>query len=1008
MKNKIIAGLLSALMAFTVMPVAGAPAHANAGEPQVNAGELQANAGVPAINLVQNGDAPNLAGGQETSLWYGAYPQSRNASGGFNDDPVRWRILDNDRAKGRLFLLSDMGLDCRQYNEDHLSTTWKKCTLRSWLNRADSDESFINRAFSDTERAAIPTTQIDNPGYIAPGDHSTKDQIFLLSVAESENESYGFPADHRASEVRQVENTEYAKSKDPLQGDNGKGYWWLRSPGDQDGNHAAVVLNDGGVHELGYSVDTNGITVRPAFHLDLGSALFTSSAVGGKPSGTGAGALTELGENTTGEWKLTMKDRAHQDFKVTSVRTYDGKTLYIRYSGAATGGGEYISAIIKTSDGRVKSYGKLAPASGEANATVLLNIDGRMSAGDTLCVFNERCNADRETDFSSPLQEIPIPDPENTDDAVILADENGYVPGLIPTQGSRVYFGKYMQESLDGAKFYKNPVKWRVLWNDEVGGRILLLSDRNLDCKKYNEGYKSTTWETGPLRAWLNGTDGDGFAGAAFSGNEREAIATTRVRNRKADDYTPNPERPGMDGGNDTDDQIFLLSLSDVMNANYGFTGDYAADESRVALNTEYTEAIGDAWTGTDSSGFWWLRSPGYGGEYAATVAANGRLIPGGIEEDRDVIAIRPALNLNAGALLFISPAEGGRATAIGPDALDDPGRNPSGEWKMTLKDRAHRNFRVTSATTCDGKALDIRYAGAARGDGEYITALIKTSGGKVKYIGNLAAAREETGTTRVNIDGMMDAGDTLCVFNRQINEDRETDFSSPLQEIPIPAKLHDRKAATCTQPGTCRICGLTLEKPLGHSYGAWTRLNDKQHRRVCAHDSAHVEKANHVWDAGRVTRAATTTAAGVRTCTCAACRAAKTEAIPRLAKKANPLKVKGKTVKVKYSKLKKKNQSIKGAKAIAVTDPRGKVSYKKVSVTYAKAGSVNMSKKALKKYKKKAPKKIKIDPDTGRITVKKGLKKGTYRVTVQVRASGNAGYEPSAQKTATVKIKVK
>ncbi|MBQ9180227.1 MAG: hypothetical protein IJ132_05440, partial [Firmicutes bacterium] len=165
----------------------------------------------------------------------------------------------------------------------------------------------------------------------------------------------------------------------------------------------------------------------------------------------------------------------------------------------------------------------------------------------------------------------------------------------------------------------------------------------------------------------------------------------------------------------------------------------------------------------------------------------------------------------------------------------------------------------------------------------------------------------------------------------------------------------HDWKEATCTESKTCKSCGTTEGEALGHKYGDWTKLDANQHQRVCEHDANHIEKGNHKWDAGKVTTPATTTEKGVKTYTCTVCNATRTETIDKLAKKANPLKIKAKTATVKYKKLKKKSQTISRAKAITVSGAQGKLAYKKVSVTYTKAKSVKMSKKALKKYKKKA-----------------------------------------------------
>ncbi|MBR3149786.1 MAG: cadherin repeat domain-containing protein [Eubacterium sp.] len=100
---------------------------------------------------------------------------------------------------------------------------------------------------------------------------------------------------------------------------------------------------------------------------------------------------------------------------------------------------------------------------------------------------------------------------------------------------------------------------------------------------------------------------------------------------------------------------------------------------------------------------------------------------------------------------------------------------------------------------------------------------------------------------------------------------------------------------------------------------------------------------------------------------------------------KNNPLTAKGKTVKLKYSKLKKNKQTIARKKAIAVSNAKGTVTYKKV----------------------KGNKKITINKTSGKITVKKGLKKGTYKVKVKVKAAGNTYYK-AGSKTVTVTIKVK
>ena len=62
--------------------------------------------------------------------------------------------------------------------------------------------------------------------------------------------------------------------------------------------------------------------------------------------------------------------------------------------------------------------------------------------------------------------------------------------------------------------------------------------------------------------------------------------------------------------------------------------------------------------------------------------------------------------------------------------------------------------------------------------------------------------------------------------------------------------------------------------------------------------------------------------------------------------------------------------------------------------------------KKAVKS-KKKYAKKFTVNSKTGKITVKKGVRKGSYGLTIEVRASGDEKYKPAGQNlTVTIKVK--
>ena len=95
-------------------------------------------------------------------------------------------------------------------------------------------------------------------------------------------------------------------------------------------------------------------------------------------------------------------------------------------------------------------------------------------------------------------------------------------------------------------------------------------------------------------------------------------------------------------------------------------------------------------------------------------------------------------------------------------------------------------------------------------------------------------------------------------------------------------------EAPTHTKEGTktytCTACGETktekVEKLKEHSYGEWTKHDDKQHKHSCI--CGDTQYAVHTWDAGKVTKAATCKDAGEKLYTCTACGETKTEAIAK------------------------------------------------------------------------------------------------------------------------------
>ncbi len=201
--------------------------------------------------------------------------------------------------------------------------------------------------------------------------------------------------------------------------------------------------------------------------------------------------------------------------------------------------------------------------------------------------------------------------------------------------GDTVQFGSYEQDhDTDNGE---EAIEWLVL--DKQDGKLLLLSKAGLKVKTYNDEYAEVTWETCTLRGWLNDT----FYNTAFGTAEQERIVTAKV---KTED---NPES-GTEGGNDTEDKIFLLSAEEVL----GYFN--ANDLARRAKVTAYAQAYGGTvWDLLDSefadtigNGWWWLRTPGNNGNGSvAVVTPNGVIDYNGYKVDFFGKVIRPAFWLN-------------------------------------------------------------------------------------------------------------------------------------------------------------------------------------------------------------------------------------------------------------------------------------------------------------------------------------------------------------------------
>ncbi|MBR6091085.1 MAG: serine/threonine protein kinase, partial [Anaerolineaceae bacterium] len=185
--------------------------------------------------------------------------------------------------------------------------------------------------------------------------------------------------------------------------------------------------------------------------------------------------------------------------------------------------------------------------------------------------------------------------------------------------GDIITFGRYEQDEYTGA----DPIEWQVLTVED--GRALVVSRYVLAAKAYNDTLAHITWENCSLRKWLN----EDFYNIAFSSREREKIKEV---------LNSNPGNDNVEGGNDTQDRIFLLSSREASryfknNDARRCPGSYRAIQNGVNVNNGY------AW--------WWLRSPGTTVGKAADVISGGYVGLDGSDIRFISLGVRPALWLD-------------------------------------------------------------------------------------------------------------------------------------------------------------------------------------------------------------------------------------------------------------------------------------------------------------------------------------------------------------------------
>ena len=259
-------------------------------------------------------------------------------------------------------------------------------------------------------------------------------------------------------------------------------------------------------------------------------------------------------------------------------------------------------------------------------------------------------------------------------------------------------------------------IKWKVLKND--GSTLFVVADQGLDCKDYHDVGGNATWESSTIRTWLN----DDFYQTAFSSNEQNVIVQQNIINEGNAEY-------GTDGGGNTKDKVFLLSIGDVGNLNYGFCEnlDVHSDSRRVKVS-DYGYIRGAY---KDIAGIYkgncccWLRSPGSDAGNAAYINGDGYINRIGDNADMNINAVIPALHLNLSSDVWLQKDDG----TSGSGGIVPAIPNVSSPESQNVKEGIRVMFRVTaSGGNPSAYTYQWYYAASQTGAGIKISGAVSSS----------------------------------------------------------------------------------------------------------------------------------------------------------------------------------------------------------------------------------------------------------------------------------------
>ena len=252
------------------------------------------------------------------------------------------------------------------------------------------------------------------------------------------------------------------------------------------------------------------------------------------------------------------------------------------------------------------------------------------------------------------------------------------------------------------------------------------------------------------------------------------------------------------------DERVFFLSAWEAK--------DYIGPEGSEGLTAYAVDGTG---------AYWWFRSGSF-----IHPDWTGLVLQGNDIHDSLVYqnwGARPATNIDPEKVLLFVPAVG--QTAIGELA---PIQRPAdGNWKLIVIDESRA--LTLDSVSMEGDALKLSYSGAAVGDDEYLSLLVRDAEGRNLYWVKLCETEKAAGELSLEPDKLgLPEGRSLYLFSEHEGGDHYSNTASPLCPIACTLRLEpgegggEASTLSVTPGSQVELDAPGFTAPAGKQFAGW------------------------------------------------------------------------------------------------------------------------------------------------------------------------------------------